>query len=62
MKPATLRITGIFLFAAIPYLPASAGNMQHEKREDRRQSLGMKNFVDANPDCLEFNDQCSVVR
>lgn len=20
----------------------------------------MKNFVDANPDCLEFNDQCSV--
>ncbi|PII38220.1 hypothetical protein T190_24760 [Sinorhizobium meliloti CCBAU 01290] len=45
---------------ATPFLPAIAGNVQYEKGEVRSQSLGMKNVVDANTDCLEFNDQCSV--
>jgi hypothetical protein len=60
MKPATLRLTAIFLSAATPFHPALAGNVQHEKGDVRSQSLAMKNFVDANPDCLEFNDQCSL--
>ncbi|MFQ6185607.1 hypothetical protein ACLMJV_27190 [Sinorhizobium meliloti] len=60
MKPATLRLTAIFLSAATPFLPAIAGNVQHEKGKVRNQSLAMKNFVDANPDCVEFDDQCSV--
>ncbi|WP_027997650.1 hypothetical protein [Sinorhizobium arboris] len=59
MKLATLRLTTILLVVATSFLPAIAANGQHGK-EGRGQGQNMKNFVEANPDCLEFDDQCSV--
>lgn len=49
-----------FLLAIAGVSPAFSADTPQPPTEDQAQMESMKEFMQANPDCKEFTDQCSI--
>jgi len=59
MKRVSSKIALLVLLAAVNVSPVFAADAAKPKGGAPEQTESMKDFIKANPDCLEMNDQCS---
>ncbi|MGO4436464.1 hypothetical protein [Rhizobium sp. RAF56] len=59
MKPASFKLALWLLLAALNGTPAVAADAADTNAGAQEQAVSMREFISANPDCLELNDQCS---